>query len=290
MTHRSSRIGLLLAVATAILCAAPTVHGQSDADLAKARNHYERGRQAFDAGQYQRAIREFATADRIAPSAILEYNIGLCHEQLGEKAEAIRRFRLYLDRMPNAKNRPEVESRIRQLEADIAAKGSAEPTPPQPTPPPLTDGPDVTEQPGEEPTELPDSSDSGAGQGGLDTGSSSAAGPAMAPTGDAELDRVAAIDPSAIREQRYGSSVPPQPGTGDAGGAAGPVEPRPADKPRASKPFYKQWWFWVVAGVGAIIVYDIATSDSDDDGGSRQLFPLDNSNAVPSSGAVLWRF
>ena len=34
------------------------------------------------------------------------------------------------------------------------------------------------------------------------------------------------------------------------------------EKKKASKPIYKQWWFWVVAGISVIILIDFATQDS----------------------------
>jgi hypothetical protein len=117
---------------------------------------------------------------------------------------------------------------------------------------------------------------------------------APAPTGDRELDRVAAIDPRAVRSSLRGASGPAEPGPPVAGRAepraSAPTPPRdePSSGGKESKPAYKQWWFWVVIGVSAFILYDIASSDSDDDDQPARLDgPL---MTTPESGPVLLRF
>ncbi len=103
-------------------------------------------------------------------------------------------------------------------------------------------------------------------------------------SGDPELDRVAAIDIASARTQAgfMGSTRQPNgqmaatnpSGTGDpAMGTPGPApvgEPAAPTTPQA-KPFYKQWWFWVVAGVSAYVLISIASSDSGNTGNARQV-------------------
>ena len=122
-----------------------------DATMAQAKQHFEAGRNAYNAGDYPGAIREFKAAEALRPSPILDYNIGLANEKLGKKRVAVKYYHRYLNLQPNAKNRDEVEQRINSLESQIAQEpppaATATPggTAPQPTPPP------TAEQPGDMP-------------------------------------------------------------------------------------------------------------------------------------------
>jgi len=262
MLH-SSRVAILAALA--ILAGPVAVRTARADDTADARQHYARGKQLFDGGDYRGAMAEFATADKLAPSPLLEFNIALCHERLGEKAEAVRRYRQYLDRVPDAQNRTQVEQKIHQLEAEMKADSA---------PPPASGQVEEAPPPAGE-----------------------AAPPAgeAAPTGDADLDRVNRIDIGKVRAQREASgdgdgaaAAAPPPAEGEAHAEAPP--PRD-DGGKKSKPIYKQWWFWVVAGVSAVILIDIATSGSDDgDSRALQLMPSPGGRSTDGAGAVLWRF
>src|SRR5688500_3917367 len=136
----ASRAVISLATAVAFLLAPLALRAAHADPTEDARAHYQRGRQLYDAGDYRAAIAEFASADKIAPSPLLEYNIALCHERLGEKSEAVRRYRAYLDRVPDATNRAAVEDKIRKLEGDMQASKPA--PPPEDLPPLPPDGSD----------------------------------------------------------------------------------------------------------------------------------------------------
>lgn len=127
----------------------PTVNDEA---LVQAKQHFEAGRNAYNAGDYVTAIREFKAAEALRPSPILAYNIGLGNEKLGKKRVALKYYKRYLEQLPTAQNRPEVEGRIAQLDQDLAAQqGQPQPPPPpqpgdqQPPPPP------TAEQPGDMP-------------------------------------------------------------------------------------------------------------------------------------------
>ena len=270
MTH-SSRSATALLAALAILAAPIAVRSARADGTADARQHYQKGKQLFDAGDYRGAMAEFATADRLAPSPLLEFNIALCHERLGEKSEAVRRYRLYLDRVPDAPNRPQVEEKIRALESEI--KAEAAPPPAEGPPPPATGPAEAAPPP---------------------------AGAAPGPTGDPDLDRVNRIDIGKVRAERERATDGG--GGGEATAAAGataegeasasaPPARDDGDK-KQSKPIYKQWWFWVVAGVSALILIDIATSGGDDDDSAASRFmPSPGARGTDGTGgAVLWRF
>jgi hypothetical protein len=267
----AGRTAVALLAALAVL-AAPIASRVADAGgngaTEQARQHYQKGKQLFDSGDYRGAMAEFATADQLAPSPLLEFNIALCHERLGERAEAVRRYRLYLDRVPDAQNRPHVEDKIRKLEAELKSEKAPAAGPP---PPAAEAAPPAAE----------------------------AAPPAAeaAPTGDPDLDRVARIDVGKVRSQREGdgggAAAPPPPG--DERGAPAAAAPPPADEGVKSerKPIYKQWWFWVVAGVSAIILVDIAISSSDDGDDTRGLMlpaPGGARDMGNQGGATIFRF
>jgi tetratricopeptide (TPR) repeat protein len=123
---------------------APTAQPASptdDAAMGQAKQHFETGRNAYNAGDYVTAIREFKAAEALRPSPILDYNIGLANEKLGKRRVAVKYYHRYLDEQPNAANKAEVAQKITALEAEIAAQpppaSTAQPggTAPQPTSP-----------------------------------------------------------------------------------------------------------------------------------------------------------
>nr|HEX4318521.1 tetratricopeptide repeat protein [Kofleriaceae bacterium] len=133
------------------------------------------------------------------------------------------------------------------------------------------------------------------------TGAGSSGAPTtgqVQPTGDAQLDAVQGVDIGSLRSQRgmgvAGGQVPAQgqgqvqgqgqiqangqmqmnsgagapPPNGQQVGQQGPMQtnpagqPLPGDKPAQAEPVYKKWWFWVVVGVSAYVVYEIASDNS----------------------------
>ncbi len=111
----------------------------NDEPLQQAKGHFEAGKNAYNAGDYPAAIREFKAAEALRPSPILDYNIGLSNEKLGKKRVAVKYYKRYLEGQPQAANRATVEGSIGQLEREIAA------APPPNSPPP----------PVEQPSDLP---------------------------------------------------------------------------------------------------------------------------------------
>ncbi len=118
-------LGVLVACAVLF---APGTHRVASAQdsLAEARSHYQKGTSLFSSGEYKGAIAEYAAADKLAPSALLEFNIALCYDRMGDRAEALRRYRVYLREMPSAKNRGSVEAKVKRLEGEIRQAQEAE--------------------------------------------------------------------------------------------------------------------------------------------------------------------
>jgi tetratricopeptide (TPR) repeat protein len=97
----------------------PAAFAQDDIEAAKA--HFSRGTRLYQVGEYRQASEEFKAAHLAKPDPAFLYNIAQCHRQLGELEQAVTLYRRYLAGSPNASNRAEVEDRIADLEAQVAA-------------------------------------------------------------------------------------------------------------------------------------------------------------------------
>lgn len=95
-----------------------------------ARLTFESAREAFVAGDYETALARFRQAHQLSPRPGLLYNIAQTLDRLRRDEETVDALREYLDAMPNAPNRSEVEARIRVLEDAIARRQEAQPDPP----------------------------------------------------------------------------------------------------------------------------------------------------------------
>jgi tetratricopeptide (TPR) repeat protein len=93
-----------------------------DADRRAARERYELGVDAYEAGRFELSIEHFEAADRLAPSPALSYNIARAYEKLGDRAQALRAYRDYLRRDPVATNAAQARERVAKLEASLAAE------------------------------------------------------------------------------------------------------------------------------------------------------------------------
>jgi tetratricopeptide (TPR) repeat protein len=142
---------------------APTIASAQDgADSMDAEAHalYEAGATAFRGGRYDDALQDFQRAYDLSHRPGLLYNIGQCHDRLRHDVEALAAFEQYVQEMPDAPQRPEIEGRLPALreaaERERAAREAAqtqetptvtEPPPAEPTPPPppaAHHDPDVT--------------------------------------------------------------------------------------------------------------------------------------------------
>ena len=134
----------VLAAAFAVLvalgsnpAAAMQLSPQQKADM---KLHYDKATRAYDVGKYQEAIEEYQKAYEIGGDAAMIYNIAQAYRLSDQLTEAIRFYRRYLQRSPNAPNREIVERRVAELEKVVEERkkgpsnGSALPVPP-PTPP-----------------------------------------------------------------------------------------------------------------------------------------------------------
>jgi hypothetical protein len=84
-------------------------------DRATARDHFQRGRKAFDLAHYDQAITEYSLAYELHDDPVLLYDIALAHRAANRLADALRFYRMYLVKYPKAPNRDEVATKIDDL-------------------------------------------------------------------------------------------------------------------------------------------------------------------------------
>lgn len=121
--HGAASFAVLLCVAMSVVTSLPpqalAQESEPSGAIDEARARFDSGAQAFSEGRYKDAIDFFLDANRIAPNPAFSYNIGLAYEQLGDASDALRYYRDYLRRLPDAADRAEVEGRVATAEARL---------------------------------------------------------------------------------------------------------------------------------------------------------------------------
>lgn len=102
----------------------------------EAREAFARGRAAYDGGDFESAAQAFARAYELSGKAGLLYNLYLAFRDANRQAQAAEALRSYLQRDPDAPNRPQLESRLRALESGLAEHTPQPPPPPAAAPAP----------------------------------------------------------------------------------------------------------------------------------------------------------
>lgn len=88
-----------------------------------AAQRYERGVQAYQEGRHKDAIDLFLEADALAPSSALSFNIARAYEKIKDSSNALRWYRDYLRREPDAEDKDKVQELIASYEAALQDKG-----------------------------------------------------------------------------------------------------------------------------------------------------------------------
>jgi len=123
-----SRLLPALAVASALLVAGARVAHADDVEAA--RQHYAQGSKSFDLGLYDQAVKEYMAAYEAKPDPALLYNIAQAHKLAGHPEQAIRFYRTYLSRVPDAQNADEVRAKIAELQKAVDQQQKAQSMPP----------------------------------------------------------------------------------------------------------------------------------------------------------------
>lgn len=90
---------------------------------AEAKAQFEKGAADYRDRRYHEAVIAFLAADRLSPSPALSFNIARAYERLDDTGGALRWYRDYLRRAPDASNAEGVQARVRALAADLVAQG-----------------------------------------------------------------------------------------------------------------------------------------------------------------------
>jgi hypothetical protein len=101
-----------------VAIASPGAHAE-DAATAQARQHYQRAARAYDLGQWDKAIAEYAAAYSLRSDPIFLYNMAQAHRRRGDFQRAIDLYKNYLIKAPDSRLRDEVEERIRALQKQL---------------------------------------------------------------------------------------------------------------------------------------------------------------------------
>ena len=119
-----------LALALALPGAA-SAQGLSDG---QAKEAYQRGAQAYAKHQYSAAASAFEEGYRLKPHPAFLFNLALSHRAMGQPQQAIGYYERYLEMLPNAPDRPQVEAAIaderRKLPATAIATRKTAPVEP----------------------------------------------------------------------------------------------------------------------------------------------------------------
>lgn len=126
MRYRN-RSTLFACIALALL--AVSIPARAD-NVADAKEHYIKGTKAFELGAYDEAIAEYSAAYRIKDDPALLYNLAQSHRLANHPADAARFYRLFLMKVPNASNRPEVEAKIAELQKLVEQQKKTQNMPP----------------------------------------------------------------------------------------------------------------------------------------------------------------
>jgi hypothetical protein len=108
-----------LVVCIGILLVAGHAAAQSR-DRAAGEALFRAGRQAADAGDWQKACQRFEESNRLDPAVGTVFNLGYCREQLGQLASAWQRYLEVIERLPASDERAGLaQERARALEKRV---------------------------------------------------------------------------------------------------------------------------------------------------------------------------
>ncbi len=120
--NRRARQILTVAFALTATVAFADAAGAAERSKQTAEAHYQKGMKAYTLGHFEDAIEEFEKAYELRQEPIFLYNIAQSHRQNNNPQRAIFFYRRFLEADPQAKNRAEIEKRIKDLESNLNHK------------------------------------------------------------------------------------------------------------------------------------------------------------------------
>ena len=251
--------GLVTVAIVIALCSASVSHAQ-DEQVDKKQKAAQLAREAtghFRLNEFDGALKAYAEAYRAFPEPSLLYNIAQCHRQLDHKQDAVRFFKSYLNEVPTAENKDEVERFIQKLEAALKEENAARNMPPQ--------GPITTSPPSAKPSppaapalgRLRVTSTPGGASVRFDDNDKSRVGTTPAEFGDLVPGnrRLFVSKDGCETIKRNVDIVPGETLVVDLQlTAADAAAPQPAaEESRSHTPVYKKWWLWAAVGAAAAV-------------------------------------
>ncbi|HEY3452631.1 MAG TPA: PEGA domain-containing protein [Myxococcales bacterium] len=122
------RAALVLALASLLLlcpavAAASEAASEVDTHTQDAKARFKQGVALYKVGKWGEAVEEFETAYRLKPHGVVRFNIAQCYEKLGQVAQALRSYHLYLREVPEAPDKAAVQASMAALEKSLADRG-----------------------------------------------------------------------------------------------------------------------------------------------------------------------
>jgi hypothetical protein len=118
-----------------------TNEGRAEDNVDAAREHYQKGKRAYDVGHFAEAAREYELAYAAKDDPALLFDLAQAQRMAGDRIAAVLAYKAYLRNAPDAADRAEVEQRIQELQTTPSAPSTTGPPPPMkvnsppPTPP-----------------------------------------------------------------------------------------------------------------------------------------------------------
>ena len=116
----------LSAVCVIVMIAAAdgdAAHAAKTETSAKAKDAFREAKALYKERRFAAAVAKFEQAYALNPSPVVFFNIGRCHEQLGDVGKALRAYREYLRQSPGATDADAVRSTIANLERRLRESG-----------------------------------------------------------------------------------------------------------------------------------------------------------------------
>ncbi len=244
-----ARSNLIILVVLALCASMGATRAWADDPRVEARTHYQAGVKFYAGADYKNAIKEFSSAQQLAPADLNNYNLALCYDKLGDAEPAIQYYKEYLAKVPDAPKRAEIEASVSRLEGALKSSAAkrADEQKKVDAAKAADDAKNAAAAKAAEDAKKADEAkqappvDDGKGAAvvpvgpGIGVGSTGTPGTGQTvSTGDAQLDRVSTIDINSIRDQRVGGTASGMPDTRDMRG--GPAMGQQGQPPNGNDP------------------------------------------------------
>jgi tetratricopeptide (TPR) repeat protein len=121
---------LALSLICVLALAAGAAADPTPDSAADAKRLYQEGNTHFNLGEYDKAAENFKEAYRLSKKPLLLYNVAQAYRLGHEPDKALTFYKNFLNSMPDAENRAEVEQYIKDLEALVASQDATAKKPP----------------------------------------------------------------------------------------------------------------------------------------------------------------